>query len=376
MPKRVSKKAVQKFNPLLSRIKTLQKRIKAESPDADALLLTNPQDIRYLTGFIGDDSWALVPIRSSVVTILSDNRFEEQIQKEAPQAKAVMRTKSLADSLKDLLDKLKLEKVILQPAYTTLETRKAIAKKIGSRNIIEHDDKLIQQRAIKTPDEIKQIQKALVIQQCAFNQTIAEIKPGMTEYEITAILEYRMRSLGADGTSFPSIVAADANASLPHAIPGKTKVKDGGIVLIDWGARYNGYCSDLTRVIALGKMKPKIREIYQITLDAQEAAIAAIKPGMRLCDIDNVARDIITKAGYGKEFGHSLGHGLGLDIHEEPRLAASMKAELQEGQVVTVEPGIYLPGIGGVRIEDDILVTSNGHKVLSDLPKTLESAII
>ncbi|QDU34223.1 putative peptidase [Poriferisphaera corsica] len=376
MPKQVSKQSAQKSSLFISRTKTLQKRLKGEQVQADAVLLTNPKDIRYLTGFIGDDSWAIVPMRGSVITILSDSRFEEQIQREAPHAKAVMRTKSLSDSLKETLLKRKLTKVLLQPDYTTLAIRKAIANKIGAKNILEHDDGLLQQRAIKTPDEIKQIQKALVIQQCAFNQTIAEIKPGMTEYEITAILEYKMRALGADGTSFPSIVAADANASLPHAIPGKTKVKTGGIVLIDWGARYNGYCSDLTRVIALGKMKPRIREIYQITLDAQEAAIAAIKPGARLCDIDAVARNIITKAGYGKEFSHSLGHGLGLDIHEEPRLAASVKGELQEGQVVTVEPGIYLPGIGGVRIEDDVLVTSNGYKVLSDLPKTLESAII
>ncbi|QQE12295.1 aminopeptidase P family protein [Planctomycetota bacterium] len=359
-----------------SRTSTLQKRIKKDEAAADALLITNPKDIRYLTGFVGDDSWALVPMRGSVITILSDRRFEEQIQIEAPQAKAVMRTKSLAVTLKETMDKRKFGKVILQPDYTTLATRKAIANKVGARNVIEFDDKLIQQRSIKTADEVKTIKEALVIQQCAFNQTIAEIEPGMTEYEIAALLEYKMRFLGADGPSFNTIIAADANASLPHAIPGKKKVKAGGIILIDWGASYNGYCSDMTRVVALGKMKPKMREIYQITLDAQMAAIDVIKPGIKLSDVDKVARDVITKAGYGKEFGHSLGHGLGLDIHEEPRLAASSKGVLEEGQIVTVEPGIYLPGVGGVRIEDDILVTSKGHQVLSDLPKSLESAII
>ena len=375
--KRTVKKAVKKIDYFKARISKLQGRLKSEQPSADALLITNPQDIKYLTGFVGDDSWAVVPLHgSNVVTIISDRRFEEQIQLEAPQAKAVMRTKSLADTLKDTMDKRKLKSAILQPDYATLAIRKTVSEKLGANNVIEHDDGLLAQRAIKTADEVKLIEKALVMQQCAFNQTIAEIEPGMTEYEIAALLEYKMRFLGADGPSFNTIIAVDANASLPHAIPGKAKVKQGGIILIDWGAKYQGYCSDLTRVIALGKMKSKMREIYQIVLDAQEAAIDVIKPGVKLKDVDKVARDVITKAGYGKEFGHSLGHGLGLDIHEEPRLAAIRQDCLEEGQVVTVEPGIYLPGVGGVRLEDDILVTSKGYKVLSDLPKTLESAII
>jgi Xaa-Pro aminopeptidase len=147
-------------------------------------------------------------------------------------------------------------------------------------------------------------------------------------------------------------------------------------VLFDWGAKWGGYCSDLTRVIGIGKMKSKMREIYQIVLDAQMAAIEAVAPGKKLSDIDAVARDIITKAGYGERFGHSLGHGIGLNIHEQPVLSGKSEGVLEPGHVVTVEPGIYLPGVGGVRIEDDVLVTAKGHRVLSDLPKTLESAII
>ena len=203
------------------------------------------------------------------------------------------------------------------------------------------------------------------------------LKPGQHEAELAAFLEYRVRALGADGVSFPTIVAADANAALPHAIPGRRKLKAGSSVLIDWGARFGGYCSDMTRVVALGKMKPKVREIYQIVLDAQLAAIDAIKPGVRQVDVDRVARDVIDQAGYGEQFGHGLGHGLGLDIHEAPRLSPlAGDGVLQPGHVVTVEPGIYLPGQGGVRIEDDVLVTERGHRVLTDLPKTLESAII
>ncbi len=359
---------------LAGRVRTLQMRLKQMS--ASALLVTNPCDIRYLTGFIGDDSWALIPVRGTKVYILSDFRFEEQIQNEAPHAKVIMRRKGLADELAQLADSLHLKKIAIQPDYTTLTQRKTLVKHLGAKRLRVADDGLLLQRAVKDTGEVKAIRKALSIQQQAFRETCDFIKPGQSEYEVAAYLEYRMRALGADGVSFPSIVAADANASLPHAVPGKKRIKAGGIVLIDWGAKWGGYCSDLTRVIALGKMKPKMREIYQVVLDAQVAAIDAISPGKHLSDIDAVARRVIEKAGYGERFGHSLGHGIGLDIHEQPVLAGKAKGILEPGHVVTVEPGIYLPGVGGVRIEDDVLVTPRGHKVLSDLPKSLESAII
>jgi Xaa-Pro aminopeptidase len=372
-----SKKSARKTDSpthLADRVRTMQKRLR--STGDSALLVTNPGDIRYLTGFVGDDSWALVPMRGNKVYILSDFRFEEQIQSEAPHAVAVMRKKGLAEELAALSDRIKAKKIAVQPDYTTLSLRKTLTKHLGAKRILAIDDGLLSQRAVKDANEVKAIHKALAIQQEAFRETCDFIKPGQSEYEVAAYLEYRMRALGADGVSFPSIIAADANASLPHAVPGKKKIKAGGIVLIDWGAKWGGYCSDLTRVVAVGKMKPKIREIYKIVLDAQMAAIDAIAPGKRLCDIDAVARRVIDKAGYGERFGHSLGHGIGLDIHEQPVLAAKAKGELEPGQVVTVEPGIYLPGVGGVRIEDDVLVTPRGRKVLSDLPKSLESAII
>ncbi len=359
---------------LRDRVRTMQKRLR--STDASALLVTNPRDIRYLTGFIGDDSWALIPMRGGKVYILSDFRFQEQIQNEAPHAVAVMRKKGLAQELATLADRIKAKKIAIQPDSTTLSMRKTLAKHLGAKRLVAVDDGLLMQRAVKDAGEVKAIRKALSIQQQAFRETCDFIKPGLSEYEVAAFLEYRMRALGADGVSFPSIVATDANASLPHAVPGKKKIKAGGIVLIDWGAKWGGYCSDLTRVVAVGKMKPKMREIYQIVLDAQMAAIEAIRPGKRLGDIDAIARRVIDKAGYGERFGHSLGHGIGLDIHEQPVLAGKAKGELEPGHVVTVEPGIYLPGVGGVRIEDDVLVTPKGHKVLSDLPKSVESAII
>ncbi|WP_432797213.1 M24 family metallopeptidase [Poriferisphaera sp. WC338] len=370
------KKTVKNIDIFKMRISVLRKRMKL-GVHVDAALITNPVDIRYLTGFVGDDSWALVPMKAGKVVVLSDSRFEEQIANEAPQVKVVMRKAGLAEALKELLEKLGMKKISVQPSYMTVGVKETIGKAIGARHVVAFDEQLIEQRAIKDADEIKLIEKALVIQQCAFNQTIAGIRVGMSEYEIAGLLEYKMRTLGADGVSFPSIVAVDANASLPHAIPRKKKVRKGSLVLIDWGAKYQGYCSDLTRVVCIGgELKGKKREIYEVCLAAQEAGIAAIRPGVSMVDVDRAARSVIEQAGYGEQFGHGLGHGIGLDIHEQPVLSARGKGLLTEGQVVTVEPGIYLPGVGGVRIEDDVLVTEKGHKVLSDLPKSLESTII
>lgn len=352
----------------------LRKRLKHH--ELSALLITNPVDIRYLTGFIGDDSWALIPMSGATIYVLSDFRFTEQIEREAPHVRALLRKKTLGDELKKLANKRGDTRIGLQQNHVSIAGHKGLVKRLGAKRLKTIDDGLTEQRAVKSPNEVKAIRKALSIQQTAFRETCDFIKPGMTEFEVCAFLEYRMRSLGADGVSFPSIVAADANAALPHAIPGKTKIRKDGIVLIDWGAKWGGYCSDLTRVIALGKMKPKLREIYRVCLDAQITAIDAIGPGKRLADIDAVARNVIERAGYGELFGHGLGHGIGLDIHEQPVLSKRSEGELKPGHIVTVEPGIYLPGVGGVRIEDDVLVTARGRDVLSDLPKSLESTMI
>lgn len=342
----------------------------------DALLVVQPVDIRYLTGFVGDDSWALVRARSRQAHMLSDFRFQEQIEREAPQVAAIIRRKSLADELKKLADRLRLRCIGLQAQHVTLAQRRQLVKALGAAALKEVDDGLVMQRAVKDAAETRTITRAIRIAQEAFTATLATLAPGQTEQQVAARLEYEMRCRGASGASFPVIVAADADASLPHAIPGKRKIRKGGAILFDWGARVDGYCSDLTRVVALGRMPKRIAEIYDIVLEAQAAAIAAIAPGRPLKEIDKVARDIITRAGYGKQFGHSLGHGIGLEIHEQPTLASRAAGELRPGHVVTVEPGIYLPGVGGVRIEDDVLVTERGCRVLSSLPRDRRSAII
>ncbi|MEM6458127.1 MAG: aminopeptidase P family protein [Planctomycetota bacterium] len=357
------------------RVHAVRKRLLAAG--FDALLVVNPVDIRYLTGFVGDDSWLVVPARRGRPTVLSDSRFEEQIGREAPHVGVVMRKKSLVEELDKLTDRRNLRRVAVQEAYVTVGRFGAIAKKLGRRRVVAWDDGLLTQRAVKTDDEVKLIRKAAKVQQRAFLELRDFIEPGQKESEVAAYLEYRMRALGADGVSFPSIVAADANAALPHAIPGPRKLKKNGLVLIDWGAKFRGYCSDMTRVVGLGGMSRKMREVYRVVLEAQQAGIDAVRPGAKLTDVDAAARKVITDAGYGEQFGHGLGHGLGLDIHEAPRLSPlAGDGVLEPGHVVTVEPGVYLPGVGGVRIEDDVLVTPRGKRVLTDLPKSLESAIL
>ncbi len=343
---------------------------------ADALLVTNRKDIRYLTGFIGDDSWAVVPAGRGAVTVISDLRFQQQIQREAPHVAVRMRRAGLSVELAQWVKRAGCQRIAIQRDWVTLAQHKALVKQVGAKRLKPVDDGLLQQRAVKTPDELWAIRRALKIQQEAFKRMVQWIKPGISEQAVAAYLEYQMRLLGADGCSFPSIVAVGSNAALPHAIPGARKVKRGLIVLVDWGARYKGYCGDLTRVICIGQMPKRMQRVYQVVLEAQRAAIDAIKPGVALKAIDAVARGVIEQAGYGDRFGHSLGHGLGLNVHEQPVLSAKAKGVLEPGQVVTVEPGVYLPGVGGVRIEDDVLVTDRGRRVLSDLPTDLGSTMI
>jgi Xaa-Pro aminopeptidase len=235
---------------------------------------------------------------------------------------------------------------------------------------------IIKLRHIKDDREIAITEKAITIAQDAFLAVKKAIRAGQSENEIAGLLGYEMRKGGALNSSFDSIVGAGPNGSLPHYRPGDVKLQPNSPLLVDWGARYRGYCSDLTRVLFLGKVPGRIREIYRIVLEAQLAAIAAIRPGAHGKLVDKAARDIITKAGYGKQFGHGTGHGLGRDIHENISLSRLSTTTLEPGMIITVEPGIYLPGLGGVRIEDDVLVTANGHRVLSSLPKDIDSAEI
>jgi Xaa-Pro aminopeptidase len=231
-------------------------------------------------------------------------------------------------------------------------------------------------RKIKDEGELKSIQQSIRVAEEAFDVLKQSIRLGQTELELAARIEYEMKRRGSHRPAFPTICAEGPNAALPHAHPGKRKVKSGSAILVDWGAWVGRYCSDLTRVLFVGSIPRELGKVYEIVLEAQRMAIAAIKPGVKMCDVDAVARNFIASQGYKKEFTHGLGHGVGIDIHEAPSLSWRSDEALAEGMVVTVEPGIYLPGVGGVRIEDDVLVAKRGCRILTRLDKSLSGAVI
>ncbi|HTV48606.1 MAG TPA: aminopeptidase P family protein [Phycisphaerae bacterium] len=345
-----------------------------EKQKLPALLISSYVDVSYVTGFEGDDSWVI--FTPEKVWLISDSRYSEQIQRECPWVVPVIRKKGFGEELMRISRREKISLLGVQAETLTLLQFGALqrAARPARLRLKPVDNLVIELRHIKDAHEISLIEEAIVIAEQAFEIIRKAIRTGMTENDLAGLLVYEMRRRGASDASFQPIVAVGANGSLPHYRPGNVKIGHNTPLLIDWGALYRAYRSDLTRMLFLGKIPEKIREIYRIVLDAQQTAIAAVRPGLSGKKIDKIARDIIAKAGYGPAFGHSLGHGIGRDIHEQISLSPRSKVILKPGMIVTVEPGIYLPGIGGVRIEDDVLVTESGCRMLSHLPKDINSA--
>ncbi len=358
-----------------SRLSRLRTAVKAAN--VDGLLITNANDIRYLTPFSGEDSYALVTARKLV--LISDSRFAEEIEPLGKWLDIELRKGPIAEKVGEVAGDLKIAKLGVQAEHLTLDNRAQIAKAVGAKKVIETRGLLSKLRIIKDDVELAIIRKAIRCQQEALGATFADLRVGQSEADIAGRLEFEMKKRGADGPAFGTNVSAKANSSKPHYRPSsKVKLTSGKPLLIDWGARVEGYCSDMTRTWGIGSMPKKIRTIYAIVLDAQLAAIDAIHGGASCKQVDAVARRIIDGAGYGEYYGHGLGHGIGLDIHEGPSLSprSGPRDLLEPGMIVTVEPGIYLPGVGGVRIEDDVLVTAKGRRVLSDWPKGIDTAIL
>jgi Xaa-Pro aminopeptidase len=342
----------------------------------DGLLLTHPPDLAYLTHFTGDDSVGL--ITSTGFVLVTDFRYEEQARIEAPWLNRVVRDGKMSDALAKTIVDSSAVRIGYEANFTTVGQVRALEAsqkelKAGKVELIPVEDVMVNLRKVKDDLEIGIIRKAVTIAEEAYLALRREIKPGQTESYIAGLLSFEMRCRGAEGSSFPVIVAAAAGSSLPHYRPAEVKVRRNEPLLIDWGARFSGYCSDLTRTLLLGRVSPKLKKAYNVVLEAQQAAIAFLRPGVTTGQTDRVARDIIGKAGFADNFGHGLGHGIGRDIHELPVMRKiGGDEELRPGMIVTVEPGIYLPGIGGVRIEDDVLITHGGNDVLSSLDKTYE----
>ncbi|MCE5327118.1 MAG: aminopeptidase P family protein [Planctomycetaceae bacterium] len=341
---------------------------KVRKTGASAMLITRPQDVAYLSGFGGEDSWLLVGQRQGC--LITDGRFGEQAGDECPGLEVHVRKVGLAAATAEVLKGRGVRSLGVQAGYMTLAERAALDKAVGAKRIKPVGGLVEELRQVKDDEEVRIIRKAVAIAERAFERLTAGGRKGFvgrSERELAAELEYLMRQEGADGPAFATIVAVSAHGSLPHHRPGATRVRGGDAVLIDFGATVDGYCSDLTRVLFVDKIPPKLLEIYEVVRQAQAAAIAAIKAGVSCSSVDEAARDVIEAAGYGPQFVHSLGHGLGREVHEAPRLAKLYRPRLKAGMVVTVEPGIYLPGVGGVRIEDDVLVTRGGCRRLSTL---------
>jgi Xaa-Pro aminopeptidase len=343
---------------------------------ADTLLVTSFTNVTYLTGFTGDDSYLLV--RPDGELLLTDGRYTTQLSEECPELELLIRRPGvkILEALIKLLRSAGLSRLAVEGDSMTVAMRDQIAEKLPKLEILATTGQVEEFRLIKDQEEIAEIRQAVRYAEKAFAVLRAGLRTEQSEKDVADELDHQMRQFGAKAASFPSIVAVGPRAALPHATPGQHRLGESELLLVDWGASGRLYKSDLTRVLVTGKISPKLRRVYGVVLAAQTQAIAAVRPGATAHDVDRVARGIIAKAGFGRRFDHGLGHGLGLDVHEAPRLAAKNPTVLKPGMVVTVEPGIYLPGWGGVRIEDDVLVIRGGHEVLTSVPKQLDEMIV
>lgn len=335
----------------------------------DAILITNSYNRKYLTGFTGSAGYVLITKDSAV--LLTDFRYTEQAAKQAPNFEIVKHEAKPIVSVKQLLQQKGLVKLGFEQTDVSFATHAAYAAELEGIELIPTDKVVETLRMIKDDSELAIIQQAADLADRTFAHVLTIAKPGMTELEIALEIEFFVRRNGASSTSFDTIVASGERSALPHGVASERKLQNDEFLKLDFGALYNGYCSDLTRTVVIGKASDKHKEIYNIVLEAHMNALNNLKPGMTGAQADSLARDVIAKAGYGDNFGHSLGHGIGLYIHEGPGLAQRSDTVLQPGMVVTIEPGIYLPGFGGVRIENDVVITESGIRVLTHSPMEL-----
>lgn len=343
---------------------------------AEAILVTDFTNVTYLTGFTGDDSYLLV--RQDGEVILSDPRYTTQLGEECPGLDTHIRKPGvgMVQAVSRVLQSARIGRLAVEGDSMSVAMCERIRSEPPQPEMVTTSGLVERLRRVKDRDEIAQIRQAVWYAEKGFAALRATLHPQQTEREVANELEFQMRRFGARGAGFPSIVAVGPRAALPHATPTERRIGSSDFVLVDWGADGGLYRSDLTRVLVTGKISPKLERVYRVVLRAQLKAIAAIRPGAVAADVDRLAREVIAEAGFGRYFGHGLGHGLGLQVHEAPRLAASSRTVLKPGMIVTVEPGIYLPSWGGVRIEDDVLVTRTGHEVLTSAAKQLEEMLI
>jgi Xaa-Pro aminopeptidase len=341
----------------------------------NALLVSSVTNVRYLTGFTGEDSILLLTADRALV--VSDGRYEEQLDRECPGLEVFVRPvgQLLIPAVAEVVGKLGLGSLAIEADALTMADFETLREALPAVPLKSTRGQVEVLRAIKDGEEVATIRRAIDQAERAFAMLRAGMRRDESEKDVADLLEGYLRRCGAAAASFPPIVAVGRNAALPHYRgTAATRIRDDSFVLIDWGACEGLYKSDLTRVLVTGNVTPVFEQVYRLVLAAQECAITAIRPGVVARDVDSAARAVIEAAGFGPGFQHGLGHGLGMDIHEAPMLRKESETALRPGMVVTVEPGIYVPDWGGVRIEDDVLVTADGAEVLSRVPKALDSA--
>ncbi len=335
----------------------------------EAILFIHLENIRYLCGFTGSDGALLMTHEATY--FLTDSRYWTQAEEEVREAKIIHYKKKMEGIALLLLD-LNLKRIGVEGSFLTLSSYQSLKKYLGEgAELFCLEEEMKNLRAVKDPQELDLLRSAIDLSSKSFRHMLGWMKEGALEKDLALEMEFFMKRHGAEGTGFDIIIASGQRSALPHGRASEKRIESGDLILIDFGLRAQGYHSDQTRTLVCGTPTQEQRKIYGIVQEAHDRAIEGIRPGVPICEIDNIARGFIQEQGYGNYFGHGLGHGIGLAVHEDPVVNGENKTILQEGMVFTVEPGIYLPGWGGVRIEDMVLVTSSGAEVLTYLPRDL-----
>jgi Xaa-Pro aminopeptidase len=351
----------------MNRIQAL--RSKLEEQQIDGLLVTSSHNRQYLTQFTGTAGVAIVSLQKAI--FITDFRYMEQAKEQTKDFEIVQHTGPIFEEVAKQAEALGLKKLGFEQAHLTYEAHQIYAKQMNGIELVPVSGMVEEIRLIKNDQEIQLIQDAANIADAAFEHITTFIRPGITELDVANELEFFMRKQGAASSSFDIIVASGYRSALPHGVASDKIIQKGELVTLDFGAYYKGYCSDITRTVAVGDVSDELKNIYNTVLQAQLRGMDGIKPGLTGKEADALTRDYITEKGYGQYFGHSTGHGLGMEVHEGPSLSMKSSTVLKPGMVVTVEPGIYIAGVGGTRIEDDTLITQDGNRSFTHSPKDL-----
>jgi len=335
-----------------------------------ALLVTHLANIRYLCGFTG--SAAVLIVADGRYTFFTDGRYREQARTEVQGARVVVPKGPVLYAAARALADFRVRTVGVESEHMSLAEEARVARILRSKARLRQTRRLVEEhRMVKEPAEVARLRAAVRLGSSLFDKAVAAIRPGVPERAVAAEIEYAARCAGAEGMAFETIVAAGRRSALPHGLASAQSIPRRGFVVLDFGVILGGYCSDMTRTLYVGKPAAQAYRLYQAVRDAQEAAIAAVQPGRKVGEIDGAARRVLRRAGLARNFTHSTGHGVGLEIHEPPRIAREEQDVLRPGMVITIEPGAYVPGYGGVRIEDMVVVTPTSCEVLTPTTKEL-----